>query len=327
MFASRLIATTLTVLAATFAAILLTAKVKADEQELEIQASIRKAAGRSEVHAVGLYQPVHYKFTKKDVTDWPKLIRALQERKTMPVKVVLDFFSENAEKLLARDNILEGLTTYRIGQPLPPVFDLQDEIVKGFNLILERNNFYQLEPFKNVSLGENTKSLIALSEKRTAWQTARMNWELLATIFPIAVLEFPTDYQTVRVQVRAEKDVVLVLSCHTVCRWDVDVKPGSKVTGLILCGHAAQKAEIHENPIEVPILYRATKGPDNIPRQFMKDGKLLAAKSFGAYGEKDKDWNNFVAGVKEATGKDFTSFQGGYQPKPKDEPYIIPPKK
>jgi hypothetical protein len=113
-------------------------------------------------------------------------------------------------------------------------------------------------------------------------------------------------------------------SAHAL-RWEVTVKPGGKVVGIVLCGNLAQELEVFENPIDdIPTVYRARERPDG------SDRHRTGGAYFDGYDKTSKDWPAFVAGVKDVTGKEFNqlaSFQGKRTPGPKDEPFLIPPKK
>lgn len=283
-------------------------------------AAVRKAAEKADVHVIGVSSPAISHFQEQDVTDWPKLALALREHTSAPARVVWNCLPEKIGELLTDKAVLEELQNAGSVRPTERVRTLRTGVRNTLNdIIFNRSDLYQVDAFKDFALEDGTKALIDLGHKRTAWQTSRMNWELLATIFPDSVAPVPPRLMTVRIEVRGGNDTALVLSSSGACRWEVDVKPGSKVTGIVLCGGRAQEVHVRDNSVKAPVVYRARDNPDGMPR----DGR---ANSFGGYDDKHKDWPKFVAGVKETTGKALDSFQGVGTPKPKDGPFVVPPK-
>lgn len=295
---------------------------RSEIKDAEAVEAVRKATERGEVHAIGVSSPGISSFTNKDVTDWPKLVLALRERKNEPTKVVWSFLPEKTEELVTSDDILEELRNPQPGQPISErALKLKMGVTDALHkMIFSRDTLYQANAFKDFALEDSTKMLIARAEKRTAWQTSRMNWELLATIFPGSIASAPSQLMTIHVRVDNEKDTILVLSSYMPCRWSADIKPGSKVTGIVLCGHHAQEVTVVNNPVQSPIVYRARDNPDGSPRE-------NGSGHFYGYDKKHKGWSKFVAGVKEITGKEFASFQGVNVPETKDGPhFVVPPK-
>jgi hypothetical protein len=287
--------------------------------DLESVKAFRKAAETAELHGVAVSHPAIYSFRHERVTDWPKLVEALRAPKG-PVKHVWDSLPEGTQKMVLADGIVADLPAR-----FPPgrVVELKGYVASAFNNLLGWTDFYQEEAFKGVVLADEFTRLVKLGKKRTAWQTAWLNWGLLHAAFPDAVPEIPTRFGTVRVEVRPGKDVALVLSCSDTCHWEVDVKPGGKVTGVILCGEGAQEVVVLDNPVEAPVVYRASYSPEGTPRDKPGD------KYFNGYvpprpipGVKSDRRKKFEEGMKEITPKGFDSFQQG----PKEEPYVIRPR-
>lgn len=202
--------------------------------------------------------------------------------------------------------------------------------------LVNDDNFYTEEAFQGVKLDDGLKALVALGTKRTTRQTALMNWELLRATFPNTISD-PHPFRTIQVQVRAGTDVVLVLSCYNNCLWKVDILPGGKVVGVVLCGYHGQEIEIHDNPLKAPVVYRARYRPDGTDRHgegdyFRADGRNAkqrgAGNDFQPQAEKvsEKGGEKFVTELKKITGKDFVSFQFNPEPGPKDGPFAVPPK-
>ena len=130
-----------------------------------------------------------------------------------------------------------------------------------------------------------------------------MNWGLLRATFPGHIAEPPPTLQTVPVKVRAGRDVILVLSSYHTASWVVDVESGGRVVGVILCGYDPQQV----SGVDAPIVYRAAYSPngDNLPSGM----EILQ-------GYRDFNWKTgsplpaaLVAGARELTGKELTSFQ------------------
>ena len=69
-----------------------------------------------------------------------------------------------------------------------------------------------------------------------------------------------------------------------------------------------------------PILFRTYYGS-----AWEERGKLGEKYFYGYEKKNEQSWKTFIDGVKDATGKEFVTFQGGSKPGPKSEPYIIQP--
>jgi hypothetical protein len=272
--------------------------------------AIRRAAKEVEVHGVGVSEPAARGIGVSDVTDWPALVRAIRDRRG-PGGRIWELLSKETRDLLTNDKVVD-----RLGDPNPPVevATLRFLVAMDLTKILDRTDFYTEEAFRAVFLNKDLKAAIALGPKRTPHQTACLNRALLAAAFPDVVTPIPPRFQTVRVQVVAGKDVVLVLSSYNACRWEVEVRPGGKVAGVVLCGYHTQEV----TGVDAPVVYRAYYRPDGKP---LREGD----KYFYGFDVKDPSFKDFAAAVKELTGREFTTFQGEYTPGPFSEPYTVRP--
>jgi hypothetical protein len=172
--------------------------------------------------------------------------------------------------------------------------------------------FYDKDVFAKVELTKSLKELVALGDKRTVFQTERMNREILSLLFSDFLAETPTDYHTVHVTVKAGKPVVLVFSAYHQTRWNVTVEKGATVAGVVLFGNFAQEL----TGTDAPVSYRAG---------ILPNGKRGPTAGFSASKEEkdEPSYRRMKAEVKEITGKEFTSFQGKYQSSV--EPFVVRP--
>jgi hypothetical protein len=312
-------------LAAGFFTLPCTAEPPALSPEAEDEAALLKAAKTAELHGIAVYGPVEYDLHGQGVKEWSKLIKTLRDAKGKDVARIREYMPKRVLELAAKDGTIEQLAQPpRPGQSEPlELVGLKSDFLYGFREILNDHDFYDEEAFKALTLDDELKRLIKLGKKRTMHQAALLHWGVMKAILPDSIPDVPPGFRTIRVQVRDEKEVILVLSCSGACHWDVDVKPGAKVTGVILCGCHAQEVELYENPVkDAPIVYRAAHTQDGTPRYLTTD------KHYDGYevDEKGKIRKQFEAGIKELTGKgEFVSMQR--ESRPKSEPYIIPPKK
>lgn len=285
-------------------------------------AALAKVSKDAEVHTVAVYEPKKEEIGPDDIVAWKKLFDALLDAKNAQAQAVRAHLSKRGEKFLGQKELIEEV----IARPRERTSDgveLRDEILGMIRRALEDPTFWDAPAFAKVPRSPLAKQLIALGEKRSQWQTARLNWEFISAALPGALAEFPTDYRTVRVRVRSDKDIVLVLSGHRPTRWDVEVTPGSRVVGIISCGYWAQHIEVYENPVKTPpVVHRTYYNPNGTRRNYER-----GLEEFGTDQQKSPEFAAFVKGVKNLTGKEFASFQGGYRPKPKEEPFLVPPKK
>lgn len=291
--------------------------------EVDTLRAVRKAAEKEEVHVVGVGSPVVDQIPLQDMTDWPGLVTSLRLKKGAAARV-RDYFSEDARARCDEEGIVEKFTAPKTdGKAQSDAGRLMMGVLNALNKALDDRDFYQRKAFDGVDVDEITQSLIALGSKRTSHQSAVMNWRLLHAAFPKSIPKVDPRFRTIRVQVKSDAPVVLVLSCYNDCRWEVSVKPGCKVVGVVLCGNHAQEFEAFENPIDIPTVYRARYKPDGSQRLGAGD------EYFDGYDKLHKKWPKFAAGVKDVTGKDvgqWASFQGKNTPDLQDEPYIIPPR-
>ncbi|AMV29952.1 hypothetical protein VT84_36505 [Gemmata sp. SH-PL17] len=300
--------------------------VKSKPPETGGPAALLKAAKTAELHGIAVYEPTTVELRVRDVKDWAKLITTIRDGKGEAVARVREYTPEEVLKRAAEDEIIERLTQ-PTGRGMPESLKtgiLKNDFVRRFNEILDDRDFYDEKTFKDVALDDGSAYLAKLGKTRTMHQTARLHWGVMKALFPDSIPDIPADFRTIRVQVRDEKEVVLVLSCTTPCFWNVDVKPGSKVTGVILCGCRAQEIDLFENPVkDAPIVYRAA---------YATDGTRLPSECLDGYEtsedptRKFKVRERFEAGVKELTEKsEFVSMRREYAPK--SGAYTIPPKK
>jgi hypothetical protein len=193
---------------------------------------------------------------------------------------------------------------------------IRGSVAAELRKIQDNPDFYTEKAFKDVPLTKELKDLVALGKKRTAYQTALLNYALLDKALPGCIPELPANFRTIKVDVLAGSDVVLVLSSYERCRWKVSLREGARVTGVVLCGYHA----VEVVGVDAPTVYRAYYEPDGVT-VFRGGTKYL----FG-HAEKQEEFKELLAGVKEITGKDFTKFQGEARPGPFSEPYTIRPK-
>jgi hypothetical protein len=295
-----------------------------DNRDAAAVRAVREAATKAEVHGVGISTPAVSYMVSQDVTDWPGLVTALRLQKGGAGRV-RSLLSEDTRKVIDEEGIVEKFAAPKSDSAAHnATSQLRARMLRELNEVVNRRDFSRGSQFDDVAIDDDTKALIALDSKRTAYQTAVMNWGLLHATFPKAIPQVHPHFRKARVQVQSDATVVLVLSCRTACRWEVTVKPGGKVVGVVLCGYRAQELEVFENPVEIPTVYRAREWPDGSER------RGPGVTSFDGYDKTSEEWPAFVAGVKDVTGKDFkqlASFQGRSTPGPKDEPFLIPPKK
>jgi hypothetical protein len=280
--------------------------------------AVRKAAETAEVHAVGIYQPAIHRISRQDLKDLPGFVASLRERKG-PAGRVWELLPETVRKLASADDIvanMQALERIPVQHPDPAALQLSARLPSELGKLLNRSDFYTEDAFKGVKLGKEVQELVALGEKRSAHQTARLNWGLLHAAFPTHVVEVPSRLRTARLEVREGKDVILVLSSYEECRWEVKVRPGANVTGVVLCGYDAQEVT---GVGTAPVVYRAYYDPDGKRRD------PSGGKWFHGYDEKQQTWQRFLEGIKEVTGKELHSAQTTGESKLESEPFIIRP--
>lgn len=262
----------------------------------------------AEVHYVAVSEPLSSGLTSKDITDWLGLVKALRA-KDGPAAHIRKHLPKAADELLA-DEVAMG----RMGERCPnQVRDVvRGRLARALGQGVRRNVFYDKDVFAKVKLTKSLNELVALGDKRTVFQTERMNRELLSLVFADYITATPADYHTVRVTVKAGKSVVLVTSASNQTRWVVTVEKGATLAGVIQFGNGAQEL----TGTDAPIAYRAGIYPD---------GTKGPVNGFNAYkqDEDEPSYRRIKAEVEEHTGKGFTSFQGQYQSG--TEPFVVKP--
>lgn len=149
-----------------------------------------------------------------------------------------------------------------------------------------------------------------LGDKRTTFQTQRMNRDLLHVLFPECISPTPRDFQTARVTVKAGKPVVLVLTSYQQCQWVVEVEKGATVAGVFLFGYHAQAVK----GTDAPVYYGALQSPD---------GKQSGHTNLTFSSEDANEYKQVKQIVKDKTGCDVTSFQKATEAKA--EPFVVKP--
>jgi hypothetical protein len=283
-----------------------------EKTDADIVAKVRKAAETAEVHGIGLGQPMHHRL--EDLKDWPGFVATLREQreKKGPAGRVWEFLSKETQK-----KVLDDKNVALLNDPNPSTSvqsTIKASVASDLRKMIDNPDFYTAEAFKDIPLAKEFKDLVALGKKRTVFQTTALNWTLLRKAFPDNVPEIPERFRTVRVQVLSGKDVVLVLSCYRECRWEVTLREGAKVTGIVLCGYHSQEVV----GVNAPMIYRCYYGPDGVTVPNKED-------YFYGYDEKAFAFKKFLASVKGITGKDFTKFTGKNHPVAGDEPFIVFP--
>lgn len=263
-----------------------------------------------EVHAVATYEPEFSGLSHKEITDWQGLVKVLRTkdnpaariRKLLP-KLADEALTEDVE--MGRVGDLKNLATLRAV--------VEHRLSVTIGQAMQKEVFYDADAFAKVELPKSVKELVALGDKRTTFQTQRMNRDLLALACPKCVAPTPDDFQTVRVTVKPGKPVVLVTSSYSQCRWVVTVEKGAKVVGVVQIGNFAQDV----TGTDAPVVYAAGRLPN---------GKKGPTSGFSAHEENDGiDFNRVKATVKQITGKEFTTFQGKYQSG--KDPFVVTPSK
>lgn len=282
---------------------------------------LRKASETAEVHGIGVNEPRHNRL--EDLRDWPNFVK-LVRTKNGPAGRVWELLPAHAQKRLSDDKLVERLNDAPKARDIDGALGaMKGGIASDLRKMIDNPDFYTEGAFKGMQLPKELKDAIALGRKRTALQTARLNWALLDVAFPNCLPELPDRFRTVRVQVVAGADVVLVLSSCERCRWEITLREGAKVTGILLCGYHA----LEVSGVDVPVVYRAYYGPDGVSLAHPHGYFYAPPKSGNRKFNEDEEEHSkkFLAGVKENTGKELTSFQSEYRPGPDSEPYVIRP--
>lgn len=278
---------------------------------------VRKAAEAGQVHAVGVLAPEHNRLG--ELTDWPKLAETLRTKQG-PAGRLWELLSKDAQKWLADDEaqklLSPGNAAQMFGDPnAERASRFKGSVAGSLRKLIDDPDVYSEMAFKGITLTKEVNDFLVLGRKRTALQTARLNWALLETALPGCIPKLPARFRTIRVQVVEGADVVLVLACHTACRWEVTLREGAKVTGVILCGSGPQEVV----GVNAPVVYRAYYAPNGLDLAHPDD-------FFPAPSRKDsKEYEQLAADVKKLTGKELSSFQGEVTPGPFSEPYTIRP--
>ncbi len=261
----------------------------------------------AEVHYVAVYEPLFSGVSPKEITDGQGLVKALRV-KDGPAAHIRKLLPEDAGAVLT-DEVEMG----RVGDDTRPSFvkaKVAHRLSGAFSTAIREKMFYDKEAFAKVELTKSLKGLVALGDKRTVFQTERMNRELLSLVFPNGLSETPTDFHTVHITVKPGKPVVLALSANIQTRWQVTIEKGGNVVGVALFGNYAKEVV----GTEAPVSYAAG---------ILPNGKRAPQAGFNVYKEDAPEFKRRKAELLEMTGKDFTSFQGQYQSG--KEPFVVTP--
>lgn len=258
-----------------------------------------RASTDAEVHFVGIYQPLRFGVQPDDtdIKDWPQLLASLNGGKPAVTRFCRSF-SEQTKKLLVNDAALQAIVENKVNGT---TVLLKTGVAHGLSDALIRNDIYDEASFKGIKLSEtDRKSAMDLS-KATLRETLRVNRGLLSSAFPDSITGPPELYHSVRVTVGSGKPVILVLASYHSTSWEVVVKDGGSVKGIVLCGYDPQEAL----GVDCPILERTYKAR----KRERPDREFLYC-----YEKKGESFEKLAKEVLRITGKDFQSFQGKNTP-------------
>lgn len=260
----------------------------------------------AEVHVVAVRAPHLQGVSEKEILDWHELAlqltadtqHAIQVRKCCSLRIgkdVADELQKMNAGLRSREGAQAGLTA---------------RFAMDLSFGISKPNFYDTTAFAGVKLPKAVQELVELGDKRTTFQTQRMNRDLLHVLFPKCIAPTPRDFQTARVTVKAGKPVVLVLTSYQQCQWVVEVEKGATVSGVFLFGSHAQAVK----GTDAPVYYGALLSPD---------GKLSGHTHLNFFSEKAPEYESAKQFVKDKTGCDVASFQKATEAKA--EPFVVKP--
>ncbi len=261
-----------------------------------------------EVHSVGIYEPRHRGLEAAEITDYRALVTALRGKdqpgahlrkliRTGPV----DVLTEAVEM-----GIVEGAQDARQAEQR-----VTWHLSRNIGQAARGKVFYDKEAFAKLELPKSVREMIELADRRTPFQTERLNRDLLALAFPKCIAPTPTDFQTADIVIKPGRPVVLVTSSYSQCRWNVTVEKGAKLLGVIQFGGGAQAV----SGTDAPIVYRAA---------ILPDGKRATTSSANVWKEEDTPaFKAFRSEIKAISGQDYTSHQGMYQAD--GTPFIVKP--
>jgi hypothetical protein len=267
--------------------------------------AVREAAKRAPIHAIGVSTPKIHSVFADDLADAQKLAEGLR-KSNGPGHRFHQFLSDDVKLKLQDDKLVAGLNNQRMSQDATT---LRLGMLHDLTKMLVQPGVYTEKAFEGVELGKEAQALIALGEKRTIHQTARLNRYLFAVGLPDGLKPPPPGFLRVRVQVVGEGETILVLTCHTLCEWDVKVDKGAKVGGVILGGYAYQSVR----GIDAPIVRRVRTASDG--------NRIERLDYLDCWKMKGDDYAKYAAAVKKIVGHELTSFHGEYSPK--EEPIIV----
>lgn len=262
----------------------------------------------AEIHLVAVSEPLFPGLSEEEVTNGLGLVKQLREKEGEATHI---------RKLLwkvADEVLTDEVAAGRIEDwPVARVNRfVKHRLSVAFSQTLRTKSLFDKDAFAKAELPPAVAELVKLGDKRTTFQTQRLNRELLTLVFPNCIAQVPDDFQTVYVTVKPGKPVVLVTSSSYQARWKVTVEKGATVAGVIQFGNTAQEVV----GVDAPIIYRAAVRPD---------GTKGPTNGFNAFKQDDNEpsYKRIKAEVKEYTGQDFTSFQGKYQAT--KEPFVVKP--
>jgi hypothetical protein len=260
----------------------------------------------AEVHYVAVSEPRFPGFTEAEITDWQGLVKALRV-KDGPAAHIRKLLPKTSDEVLT-DEVEKG--KFRDFNPAVVGGVVKIRFVIDFQATIRKTVLYDPKVFADVELPKHVKELIDLGEKRTVFQTSRLNREILSLVFPKCIAPIPDDFQTVHVTVKAGKPVILVLSASQQTHWKVKLEKGGTLTRIILLGSYAKEVS-------------GTHAPIDYMAGLLPNGKRTGFETFNAMKMETVEYERLVKLVKEQTGKELTSFQAHYQSE--KEPFVVTP--
>lgn len=259
----------------------------------------------AEVHVITVREPFNKGVSESDILDWHQFALQLCDdtpRARHVRKCCTDKFGDDLVRELQNTNL-------RVRK-----FEDQGIIVTrqlSFELYvaISKPNLYDAKAFAGVKLPKAVQELVDMGDKRTTFQTHRMNRDLLNVLYPECISPTPRDFQTARVTVKPGKPVVLVLCSHHQCHWIVNAEKGATVAGVFLFGGAQDVVGT-----DAPTHYGAVIHPN---------GKQTGHGNLWFGNEDAPQYAKVKRLVKDATGCDVASFQKAYSAP--ESPFVVKP--
>jgi hypothetical protein len=304
---------------------------EAEEAEVRTRAAVvlrelDAARNRAiKMHVVGVYQASgdHFQLVESwgRGIDWEGLCAQIvtdgEGDAPNPGKRIWEFLAADARSIVEDETLTKALNALwrKRGEDRPDAQHLKAlrTLTAGLTDVLSRDDFYEEKAFAGIALPQEVQKLLKVKE-RSLLESRMLNRRLFELAFPRQVAQeaFTLESITVPVRVLATPEpITLVLCSYESVRWKITLDAGARVEKVLVGGYHISEAFGVDASITY-YLYDSRERRKEEPRYFY------------AYQRDGPEYLKFEETLRQLTGKEISTFQGGHGSEPAG--FVVPAK-